>query len=931
MATKALTAAVAAALVAGTVFAAPASAALDAAPAGAEAVEIRVLSNRADLVSGGDALVEIVLGAGTNPENLIVTAAGRDLSDAFAARADGRIIGLVDGLAEGVNVLEARVPAGGARISITNHPLGGPVFSGPQVQPWICTTEAQGLGAPVDEKCSAPPVVEYSYLPQGGTALQAYDPGSPPSNVSMTTTDSGKTVPFIVRVEKGSMNRGIYGFAALYDPTKPEQPWAQDNWDHKIATSFGGDCGAQHQQPGSGLSPNVSQLGRGFAQLSQGLFTLGTNCNEVVAAEALMMLRERVTEVFGEIDYAITTGCSGGSMMQLTISNAYPGMLDGINPSCTYPDQWTTWIETTDCGLLQQYFNFTSPHLWGAERQRAAVSGHMSNSTCAAWDATYVGVVIDPTGVQCTPANQTWAYDPDTNPAGTRCSLADYQVNIFGRRPESVWTDNEKKIGHGFANRILDNVGVQYGLRALQSREIVPAQFVDLNEKVGGWDIDGNWQEERHAADPEAVATAYRAGRITQGHNLDQVAIIDSAQGIANGPFLDNAEFHTSFRSYMLDDRLAEYTGSTANHAIARGGRPDAFDVLDEWISAVHTDTSDDPRPAKIARHRPALANDDCQIGSVRVSDPAACRSAYPYFGDPRIAAGGPSTDDVVKCQLKPLDREDPDYTAYGVTFTDGDWERLTATFPDGVCDYTKPSIGEQPVVGWLTYATAPGGTPLGEPPTSVPLGSSGDVCGGAPQAGVVDRGAARRVHRAAVDCVIFTQISVGVAADRYGPQRPVTRGQMASFLVNTLRVAGFSSRLPNGGGDPEFADIANNVHARSINRLARAGVVQGDDGRFKPKAHITRAQMASLMVSAANVAGVTLRPDGGHFDDVSGVHADSINAGYEAGLFAGTANAQFSPQRDVLRDQMATFLVNLLKVTTDGPQADAPRLHESG
>ena len=707
-------------------------------------VRIVPVSNRADLVSGDDVLIEIELPDWADMSGMTVGVDGRDVTDAISVADDGRIYGLIDSLELDRNRITVSLADGsGAYLDVTNHSLGGPIFSGPHIQPWFCRTEEEDLGAPQDEKCVAPPVVTYLYMPEGGDALEPYDPASPPSDVAMTTTDLGKTVPFIVRVEKGSMNRGIYGFAGLWDLANPDQPWAQDNWDHKITTEFGGDCGAEHSQVGSGHNTdapggfnvaglNPDRLGRGFAQLTHGLFTMGTNCNSMVAAETLMMMRERMTEVFGEIRYAITQGCSGGSMMQLEISNSYPGLLDGINPSCTYPDMWTTWSETTDCGLLQRVFTFASPHLWADEQQRADVSGHFSNSTCAAWDATYVGVVIDPTGVQCQPANEEWAYDPDTNPEGTRCAVADYQVNIFGTRDESVWSDVEQQIGRGFANRILDNVGVQYGLVALQSGKILPAQFTDLNEKAGGYDIDGNWQPGRHVADPVAVGGAYRAGRITQGHNLDQVAIIDAAAGIVNTPYLDNVEFHTSFRVYMLDDRLTEYVGSTANHAIARGPRPDAFDVLDEWMAAVDADTNDLPRAEKIALHRPSSANDDCQVQDQRFSDPDFCRTIYPYFGDPRIAAGGPSTDDVIKCQLKPLDRDDPDFTNYGVTFTDLEWGQLEAAFPDGVCDYTKPSIGDQPVVAWQTYADGPGGgRPLGQAPVSVPFAppqpSSGD------------------------------------------------------------------------------------------------------------------------------------------------------------------------------------------------------------
>jgi peptidoglycan DL-endopeptidase CwlO len=114
-------------------------------------------------------------------------------------------------------------------------------------------------------------------------------------------------------------------------------------------------------------------------------------------------------------------------------------------------------------------------------------------------------------------------------------------------------------------------------------------------------------------------------------------------------------------------------------------------------------------------------------------------------------------------------------------------------------------------------------------------------------------------------------------------------------------------------------------VHAGNIDRLARAGIVAGrGGGRFAPDARITRAQMASFMVSAASWAGEPLTAAGDHFSDAEGVHADNINAGYEAGLFSGTTAptseqpGTFSPGRNVLRDQMATFLVRLLQAMSN-------------
>ncbi|HEV2951601.1 MAG TPA: DUF6351 family protein, partial [Actinomycetota bacterium] len=89
---------------------------------------------------------------------------------------------------------------------------------------------------------------------------------------------------------------------------------------------------------------------------------------------------------------------------------------------------------------------------------------------------------------------------------------------------------------------------------------------------------------------------------------------------------------------------------------------------------------------------------------------------------NPRIAAGEPFTNDVLKCQLKPLDPLDPDYRMLPLPFTPMQWARLKATFPTGVCDWTKPGVDQVPSVPWLTYSNGPGGQPLGPPPASKPF-----------------------------------------------------------------------------------------------------------------------------------------------------------------------------------------------------------------
>ena len=98
-----------------------------------------VLSNRADVISAGEALVEVKIPAGVSVSKVRVYDDGRDVTSAFALRQNGRFEGLVTGLALGRNMLTAKAQgARDATVTVTNHPNGGPVFSGPQVQPWVC-------------------------------------------------------------------------------------------------------------------------------------------------------------------------------------------------------------------------------------------------------------------------------------------------------------------------------------------------------------------------------------------------------------------------------------------------------------------------------------------------------------------------------------------------------------------------------------------------------------------------------------------------------------------------------------------------------------------------------------------------------------------------------------------------------------------------
>src|SRR4051794_15475658 len=93
---------------------------------------IHVLSNRADMVSAGNALVAIGLPRGAKPSHVRVRVGKRNVTRRFATRRNGHFEGLVTGLRVGRNVLRATLRRHGrrrsAKVTIVNHANGGPVL-----------------------------------------------------------------------------------------------------------------------------------------------------------------------------------------------------------------------------------------------------------------------------------------------------------------------------------------------------------------------------------------------------------------------------------------------------------------------------------------------------------------------------------------------------------------------------------------------------------------------------------------------------------------------------------------------------------------------------------------------------------------------------------------------------------------------------------
>ena len=154
--------------------------------------------------------------------------------------------------------------------------------------------------------------------------------------------------------------------------------------------------------------------------------------------------------------------------------------------------------------------------------------------------------------------------------------------------------------------------------------------------------------------------------------------------------------------------RLERNFGTAANQILWRGqvaliGDPSFADesvfAMDRWLARVHADHRKVPLARKIIQDKPGTVAPRCTDGHGGELPSEACDQTVTSYGTPRQGADGPLSEDVMKCQLKPMRRDD-----YPVTFTDAQWPRLQQAFPGGVCDYTKPGVSQHGATAWLTY-----------------------------------------------------------------------------------------------------------------------------------------------------------------------------------------------------------------------------------
>ncbi|WP_332855844.1 DUF6351 family protein [Duganella sp. S19_KUP01_CR8] len=634
-----------------------------------------------------------------------------------------------------------------------------------QQQPFVCRTQEAGLGQPsvdnqdgighpvVDENsgaivgysrnCGIATRVQYFYL--AGSRFKPFDPATgytaPPPDLT-TIQRNGAAVPFVVRVEVGTINRFVYTIAMLAPAARPE-PAA---WNRKLVYWLGGGVGIGHHQglplwfkPG-GLSGNerqlmVPMLEQGYAIVSSTGNEAGVHYNMRLAGQTAMLTKARFVEAYGAPLFTIGLGGSGGAVQQYLFAQNHPGLLDGGIPLQSYPDMITQTIPVSDCPLLSQYFKDevaldpASP--WARWTSQIAIEGMNASDTAKhAWTGA----------AGSTECINGWKMAIVTvlNPRykDDRYDLAAtfyrYPAGAFDKVKWTHWNDLEDIYGtdaKGYAPISVDNEGVQYGLQALRAGRIGVDEFLRLNACVGGWKEQADfvdWQGKddpydshnmlrsatcrdpdgtpsaRRSGSVDAMRKAYTSGQVFTGQRLG-IPMIDLR------PYLEpELNMHNARQAFSVRARLQAGNARDAQNQVIWFTRTEAdmparvleaLSVMDKRLSggappAEFTDRCIDTGGAVIASG-PAAWD-----GILDRKPPGACTRAFPLYSSPRMVAGESLKGDIFKCALKPVAQalRDGGYPA-GVAWTVRQQARLQRIFPRGVCDYSQPDQGRPPVL----------------------------------------------------------------------------------------------------------------------------------------------------------------------------------------------------------------------------------------
>ncbi|MDH3747373.1 MAG: DUF6351 family protein [Gammaproteobacteria bacterium] len=600
--------------------------------------------------------------------------------------------------------------------------------------------------------CSVKTAVFYYYRSDDSGGFRPYTTAS--RDVEMLSID-GQSVPFVVRLEMGTINRHIYVIAMLRGPNDHSNAPDLAYWNRKLIYQLRGGVGIGRRQ---GRIPmdyipkrNQEQLRSGYAIAFSTANQTSNGYDIELAEDTLARVKRQFVARYGEPRYTIGIGKSGGALQQYLIDQNRPGLLDAGIAMYSYPDMVTQVTRVMDCELLEYYFDVVDADndKWQTWSQRSWIEGFNARddlpnefNQLRALQALSRGEW--PTWADGhTECSRSWRnLTPQiANPNYTYFASL-FAPDVAEQVPWTYW-DNLKRVygtdTDGLGLRTYDNVGVQYGLQALKQRQITIAEFLKLNDNIGGWkpanemtperfwrsggaqsslaDISV-WSNHNMTAKPsadrpaprnegnaDAIAAAYRSGQVFLGQ--PSMPIIDFRHYLES-----ELDMHHSLQSFSARLRMLRQQGHADTQIIWSANDPytpleDAFDLLDRWLENIRADASLSAADAK-----PVDATDRCytDTGQLIASGDGVwdgiwnkkkdgeCMKTYPIFSNPRIVAGDDYAGDIFKCHLQSVD-EAIARGVYAPIDVSAQRDELQRVFPTGVCDYSLGDAARPPDV----------------------------------------------------------------------------------------------------------------------------------------------------------------------------------------------------------------------------------------
>ena len=293
---------------------------------------------------------------------------------------------VIRGLRPDENLLEVSVKGQSLRdrITLTNYPITGPMFSGPQQQPFVCTTTQGAVGRQPLVDTATPP--GYAVTDAGGATIGYSRNCSIDTFISYFYVSTGGSLKPLAA---GGGAPGGHGHRdarrrshrRLRHPPRDrlDQPVPLQHR-HAGAGAGRGQRRAQRHQPlerqaallvpgrrrdrplaghGARRVDEPRRARQGIAIVHSSGNNTGTHYNLELAGETAMMTKERFVERYGVPTYTVGLGGSGGAIQQYILGQNQPGILDALLPVQSYPDMVTQTIHVGDCELLEYYMDAT--------------------------------------------------------------------------------------------------------------------------------------------------------------------------------------------------------------------------------------------------------------------------------------------------------------------------------------------------------------------------------------------------------------------------------------------------------------------------------------------------------------------------------------------------------------------------------------------